>query len=136
MQEVSADRKDSRQIHNRLINDKLLISRTYQRIPCPLRGGGGVLEDDMPRTRQTIPKTTPIIAQGWNGNKMVKRGRSPKAKKDFNDVTIVPVLNGYIINSTTTGKEVYVFEDLEKVFEFIRVKLKPTAENAEFLKGI
>ena len=54
----------------------------------------------------------------------------------MDDATITPVANGYVVQSTTTGKNLYVFEDLDKAFEFVRSGLKPTAEQAEFLDKV
>lgn len=66
-----------------------------------------------------------------------KRGR-PKGKTQdsFSDITITPVVNGYLVTSSSIGKEVFVFEDITRVFEFIKAKLKPTGEQQKFLEEI
>lgn len=69
----------------------------------------------------------------------VRRGRPRKNKAKavgLNDVKIIPVANGYIVTSTTTGSEMFVFEELDKVFEFVRVKMKPTGEQTDFLESV
>lgn len=99
----------------------------------------------MPRTRQTpqLTKAQQSIIQAFDNMQSVqqaKRGRPrkvTKAKKlELDDATIIPVANGYVVKSTSTGKELFVFEDLEKVNEFIRAKLKPTAEQSAFLDKV
>jgi hypothetical protein len=67
------------------------------------------------------------------GVKKVGRPRKLKKPENYEDVTITPVANGYVVTSTTTGKNMFVFEDLDKTFDFIRSALKPTAEQSEFL---
>jgi len=64
------------------------------------------------------------------------RGR-PKKTDNLDDATIAPVANGYIVRSTTTGSsKLFVFDDLDKAFDFIRTNLKPTDNQSEFLKKI
>lgn len=100
--------------------------------------------DIMPRKRltpqQVAAKMLPHI-QGTKGQVMPapKRGRPSKKSikpHDLNDVTIAPVANGWVVTSTGTGKEMFVFEDMEKMFDFIRTSLKPTGEQSAFVNGI
>lgn len=64
-------------------------------------------------------------------------GRPRKLKKAaLEDATVTPVANGYVVTSTTTGKNMYVFEEIDKAFEFVRSGLKPTTEQAEFLSKV
>lgn len=56
--------------------------------------------------------------------------------KDFEDVTVTPVANGWVVTSSTTGKNMFVFEDMDKMFDFIRIGLKPTNEQAAVLQSI
>ena len=75
----------------------------------------------------------------WIEDDKMPRGRPKKLKlpSELADVSIVPALNGYMITSTTTGKQgVFVFEDLDKAFEFIKKSLKPTGEQAQFLDNV
>ena len=78
-------------------------------------------------------------SEWMEGQKIMPRGRPKKLKlpSELADVSIVPALNGYMVTSTTTGKQgVFVFEDLDKVFEFIKQSLKPTSEQAQFLDNV
>jgi len=92
----------------------------------------------MPRTR----KPRVILNYQYNISKpMIKKakkaGRPRKVKAvELDNVSITPVANGYVVQSTTTGDNVYVFDELDKAFEFIRTKLKPTSEQAEFLSKV
>jgi prefoldin subunit 5 len=66
-----------------------------------------------------------------------KHRRVRKVKSsDMTDATITPVANGYTVQSTTTGSNVYVFETIDKAFDFIKGKMKPTAEQSEFLEKV
>jgi hypothetical protein len=66
-----------------------------------------------------------------------KRRKVRKVKSsDMTDATITPVANGYTVQSTTTGSNVYVFETIDKAFDFIKGKMKPTAEQSEFLEKV
>jgi hypothetical protein len=82
-----------------------------------------------PRARQSMMGTiTPA-----------KRGRPVKRKKkatELEDVTITPVANGYTVTSRTTGRETFVFNDFDKMTEFIQVALKPTTETKLFVDSI
>ena len=100
----------------------------------------------MPRTRltkqqqlvNTLNALTQLQPQGTVKVATVKRGRPRKAKavKEIDDASILPVANGYLITSTSTGKEMYVFEDIDKALEFIKAKLKPTTEQVNFLDNV
>ena len=66
-----------------------------------------------------------------------KAGRPKKLKaKAMDDATITPVANGWVVQSSTTGKNMYVFEDMDKMFEFVRNALKPTTEQSDFLNKV
>ena len=102
----------------------------------------------MPRTRQ--PQAVQIAKQlGKLASPQVitmtqtqakgrtKRGRPTKVRKaDFENVIITPVANGYIVQSVTAGENLFVFEDMDSAFDFIRVSLKTTAEQTEVLESI
>ena len=101
----------------------------------------------MPRTRQSasaqiakaIAKQAPQVITMTQAQAMgrTKRGRPTKVRKaDFENAIITPVANGYIVQSVTAGENIFVFEDLDKAFDFIRVSLKTTAEQAQVLESI
>jgi len=98
----------------------------------------------MPRTRQTseaqigkmmkIPK--PVTISPYPKTK-AKRGRPTKVKRvDFENATVTPVANGYVVQSVTAGDNIFVFEDLDKAFDFIRTSLKTTVEQEQVLESI
>ena len=89
----------------------------------------------MPRKRIPNASLTNTV-KGKTMTAQRGRPRKSKAPKDLNDVTIVPVANGYIVKSSSTGNSQFVFDDLDKAFEFIRVGLKPTDQQSEFLKKV
>lgn len=72
----------------------------------------------------------------------VTRGRprkrvATKVKKvDFENAVITPVANGYTVQSKTSGDNIFVFNDIEEVFNFLRTSLKSTAEQTAVLNGI
>jgi len=74
-------------------------------------------EDDMPRGRPPLTKTQ-------------------VTSKSLSDITMMPAANGYVIKSTTTGKDLWVFPDIDAAFEFIRAFLEPTKEQIEFIAKI
>ena len=104
----------------------------------------------MPRKRKVTPNpiTNSLSAKEMEeildtlteaeGIQMPPRGRPRKTKtpSELADATIAPVSNGYIVQSTSTGKSLYVFDDLDKVFDFVRTALKPTEDQERFLKKI
>ena len=78
----------------------------------------------MPRKRQ-MTRTLPAT----------KRGVAPKPTT-LSDMSVKPVANGYTVTSTSVKGDIYVFDDIEKVFEFMRAKLDPTLTQKQVLDGI
>jgi len=87
---------------------------------------------------ETLADMTYAEAERRGIDMTLPRGRPRKAKvpKALNDATITTVANGYIVRSNSTGTSQFVFEDIDKAFEFIRAGLKPTDEQTEFLKKV
>ena len=97
----------------------------------------------MPRTRQNatnaqVKAILNAFAQGpatIGAKRKVGRPRK-KMVQEFADATIMPVANGYIVQTTSATGEVYVFPEIDQAFEFIKEKLKPTGEQGEFLAKV
>jgi len=71
----------------------------------------------------------------------VNPNTKPKKRKvvnpqDLGNITIVPVNNGYILQSTDVKGETFVFPDIDSAFTFMRSALKPTREQKEVLESI
>ena len=64
------------------------------------------------------------------------RGRKKAINSEFDDAHIMPVANGYIVQSSTTKGECFVFNEIDEAFDFIKGKLKPTTEQKQFVDKV
>ena len=97
----------------------------------------------MPRTRQSQSQAIAKVVNRISASQSIsttptkRRGRPTKVKRvDFENATVTPVANGYVVQSVTAGENLFVFEDLDKAFDFIRTSLKTTAEQEQVLESI
>jgi hypothetical protein len=66
-------------------------------------------------------------------------GAFPKTKRrpvDLGSLTIKVVGNGYTVTSQETGDRLFVFDDMEKLQEFIKEALSPTEEQQDFIEEV
>ena len=66
----------------------------------------------------------------------IKKPRKTRSDKELGDATIMPVTNGYIVQSSYAKGECFVFPDIDKAFDFIKTRLCPTGEQSEFLSKV
>ena len=63
--------------------------------------------------------------------------RGPKKRPvDLDSINIKVVGNGYIVTSAETGDRLFVFDDMEKLKEFIENSLAATEEQQDFIDEV